>query len=54
MPFEKFCLSSRNVFILGSFHTSTTKIQKMFQIKDTVSGRSPQIPKIIVIVIGLS
>jgi hypothetical protein len=48
MPFEKFFLCIRIVFILGCSHTSTTKIRKMFRIKETASGRSPLITKIIV------
>ncbi len=35
MPFEKFFLCSRIVYILGCSHTSTTKIRKLFRIKDT-------------------
>jgi hypothetical protein len=38
MSFEKFCLYSRNVFILGSSHTSTTKIRKLFRIKKHCLG----------------
>ena len=45
MPFEKFFLCSRNVFILGCSHTSTTKIRKCFESRALFWGDRPRFPR---------
>jgi hypothetical protein len=45
MPFEKFFLFSRNVFILGCSHTSTTKIRKYFESRALFWGDRPRFPR---------
>ncbi len=45
MPFEKFFLCNRNVFILGCSHISTTKIQKCSESRTLFQGDCPRLPR---------
>ncbi len=48
MPFEKFFLCSRNVFILGGSHTSTIKIRKKCSESRTLFwGDCPRLPRLL-------
>ncbi len=45
MPFEKFFLCWRNIFILSRSHTSTTKIKKKSESRTLFRGDCPRFPR---------